>query len=116
MLKTKSMKRLQKELQNIKENLPPNFSARPIDPDDLYHWTASIPGPDDSPYAGGIFSLDIEFTTEYPFKPPSVRFATKIHHPNVNSDGNICLDILQSAWPAVYRIPQRLFCRLIHCT
>lgn len=52
----------------------------------------------DSPYAGGVFFLTISFPTDYPFKPPKVSFTTKIYHPNINSNGSICLDILRDQW------------------
>ena len=83
---------------------------------------ASIMGPPDSAYTGGVFSLNINFPSDYPFKPPKawrrvmffttfcsqlfgkwakpvgvgeVHFTTKIYHCNVNSNGAICLDILK---------------------
>merc|ERR1711998_127099 len=65
-------------------------------------------GPKDSPYANGIFFLDITFPTDYPFKPPKVRFTTKIHHCNVNSNGSICLDILSSQWSPALTISKVL--------
>lgn len=52
----------------------------------------------DSPYSGGVFFLDIHFPTDYPFKPPKVNFTTRIYHPNINSNGSICLDILRDQW------------------
>ncbi|XP_049320039.1 ubiquitin-conjugating enzyme E2 D1a isoform X1 [Astyanax mexicanus] len=52
----------------------------------------------DSPFQGGVFFLTIQFPTDYPFKPPKVAFTTKIYHPNINSNGSICLDILRSQW------------------
>ncbi|KAI3365334.1 hypothetical protein L3Q82_010419, partial [Scortum barcoo] len=63
-----------------------------------FHWQATIMGPGDSPYQGGVFFLTIHFPTDYPFKPPKVAFTTKIYHPNINSNGSICLDILRSQW------------------
>lgn len=59
---------------------------------------ATIMGPADSPYQGGIFQLEIHFPVDYPFKPPKVRFLTKIYHPNVNASGGICVDILKDQW------------------
>merc|ERR1712046_523889 len=61
-------------------------------------WQATIMGPKESPYEGGIFFLNRNFPSDYPFKPPKVTFTTKIYHCNVNSNGSICLDILQSQW------------------
>nr|XP_044991989.1 ubiquitin-conjugating enzyme E2 D4 isoform X2 [Jaculus jaculus] len=67
-------------------------------PGSVFHWQATIMGPSDSPYQGGVFFLTIHFPTDYPFKPPKVAFTTKIYHPNINSNGSICLDILRSQW------------------
>ena len=72
-------------------------SAGPVG-DDIYHWQATIMGPQDSPYQGGVFFLSIQFPTDYPFKPPRCTFTTRIYHPNINSNGSICLDILQKQW------------------
>ena len=55
-------------------------------------------GPGDSPFQGGVFFLSIHFPTDYPFKPPKVNFTTRIYHPNINSNGSICLDILRDQW------------------
>jgi Ubiquitin-conjugating enzyme len=52
----------------------------------------------DSPFQGGLFFLAIHFPTDYPFKPPKVNFTTRIYHPNINSNGSICLDILRDQW------------------
>ena len=55
-------------------------------------------GPGDSPYSGGVFFVTIHFPPDYPFKPPKVQFQTKVYHPNINSQGSICLDILKEQW------------------
>lgn len=59
---------------------------------------ATIMGPGESPYSGGVFFVNIHFPPDYPFKPPKVQFQTKVYHPNVNSQGSICLDILKEQW------------------
>lgn len=86
---------------------PTSCSAGPVG-DDVYHWQASIMGPPDSPYAGGVFFLSIHFPTDYPFKPPKISFTTKIYHPNINSNGNICLDILKDQWSPALTISKVL--------
>lgn len=66
-------------------------------------------GPPESPYQGGVFFLTIHFPTDYPFKPPKVAFTTRIYHPNINSNGSICLDILRSQWSPALTISKGLF-------
>ena len=65
-------------------------------------------GPDDSPYEGGIFFLNIHFPTDYPFKPPKINFITRIYHPNINSNGMINLDILNDQWSPALTISKVL--------
>ncbi len=89
--------RLQKEVIELQKNPPHNCSASPVG-DNLYHWEAIIFGPSGTPYENGVFKLNIHFPTEYPFKPPKMTFVTKIYHPNINSSGSICLDILKDKW------------------
>lgn len=91
-------KRLHREIIQINKDPPPNCSAGPISEDDIYHWNATIIGPDESPYQGGVFKLRIDLPTDYPFKPPKISFITRIYHPNINRNGNICLDILKDNW------------------
>merc|ERR1712150_137121 len=72
--------------------------------DDILHWQALIFGPDDTPWEGGTFKLELKFTEEYPVKAPTVKFVTKMFHPNIYANGAICLDILQHNWSPIYDI------------
>lgn len=99
--------RIKKELENLEMDPPNNCSAGPQG-DDIYHWQATVMGPVDSPYAGGLFFLDIRFPKDYPFKPPKVFFTTKIYHPNINGGGGICLDILKDQWSPALTISKVL--------
>jgi ubiquitin-conjugating enzyme E2 D/E len=89
--------RIKKELESLEKDPPSNCSAAPED-NDMYHWSGTIIGPTGSVYEGGLFSLSIEFPPNYPFKPPKVKFLTRIYHPNIHSGGGICLDILKNNW------------------
>ncbi|KAG7256694.1 hypothetical protein CRUP_012083, partial [Coryphaenoides rupestris] len=60
--------------------------------------------PEGTPFEDGTFKLTVEFTEEYPNKPPTVRFVSKMFHPNVYADGSICLDILQNRWSPTYDV------------
>ena len=101
-------KRIQKELVDFNKDPPTNCSAGPQNQSDLYHWQATIMGPEDSPYHGGVFFLNIHFPTDYPFKPPKVQFITRIYHCNINSNGSICLDILKEQWSPALTISKVL--------
>eukprot|EP00917_Polyrhabdina_sp_WS-2016_P009992 GHVP01021971.1.p1 GENE.GHVP01021971.1~~GHVP01021971.1.p1 ORF type:complete len:192 (+),score=27.58 GHVP01021971.1:46-621(+) len=73
--------------------------------DDLTRWKGYISGPVDSPYAGGVFEVDITIPPDYPFRAPAIKFATKVWHPNVSSKtGAICLDVLDSSWSPAFTV------------
>ncbi|KAJ8642293.1 hypothetical protein MRB53_018987 [Persea americana] len=100
-------KRILKELKDLQRDSPASYSAGPLG-EDLYHWQATITGPNDSPYAWGVFLMSIHFPPDYPFKPPKVAFKTKVFHPNINKKGNICLDILKEKWSPALTISKVL--------
>ena len=90
--------RITRELAMIQKDPPCNCSAGLLNENDIFEWDATIMGPVDSPYESGVFHLRISFPIDYPFKPPLCVFSTKIYHPNINSSGGICLDILKDNW------------------
>ena len=103
-----STKRITKELTEIQNSPPEGWSAELIEEEDMFKWQGVIKGPDDTPYAGGKFNLWIDFPTDYPFKPPKVQVVTPIYHPNVSSDGSVCMGILKEDWSPKIKISQVL--------
>ncbi|KFH46408.1 Ubiquitin-conjugating enzyme E2-20 kDa-like protein [Hapsidospora chrysogenum ATCC 11550] len=97
-------KRLQTELMQLMTSPAPGVSAFPSSDGNLLSWTATIEGPDDTPYTGLTFKLSFAFPSNYPYSPPTVLFKTPIYHPNVDFSGRICLDILKDKWTAAYNI------------
>tara|TARA_B110000208_G_C11794080_1_gene438807 strand:- start:3112 stop:3558 length:447 start_codon:yes stop_codon:yes gene_type:complete len=98
-----SSRRLEKELKSITTNPPSNCNAGLLN-NNLYNWNATIIGPEGTPYHGGVFYLNIIFPSDYPFKAPKIKFKTKIYHPNINANGEICLDILKNQWSPALNI------------
>ncbi len=85
---TSSSKRLLQELRQIASaGERPGLNVASLGPrnsGDLFQWTAVLQGPMDSPYAGGLFSIDIQIPLEYPLSPPAIKFSTPICHPNIH--------------------------------
>ncbi|KAK9725786.1 hypothetical protein RND81_05G169300 [Saponaria officinalis] len=73
-----------------------------VDSKDPLKLQGIIIGPCGTPFEGGVFFLSIKVPTNYPFKPPKIKFKTKVFHPNITSDGTIEMDILDLQWsPAI---------------
>jgi ubiquitin-conjugating enzyme E2 D/E len=105
-----TLRRIKKELEEMQKNPPENCSAGLINESDPYVWQATIMGPADSPYQGGVFNLKIQLSADYPFRAPHIIFLTKIYHCNVNVNGSICLDILKDKWSPALTLSKALLC------
>lgn len=99
--KSNAAQRLQKELMELMMSGVEGISAFP-DNDNLFQWIAAIQGAAGTAYEGLEYQLLMKFPDNYPFEPPVVTFLTACFHPNVDTVGNICLDILKENWSAVY--------------
>ncbi len=91
--------RIAKEFDDLKKSENENQIYVEMVDKDIRHWKGKIKGPIDTVYEKGVFVIDIVITDEYPFKPPKMKYDTKIWHPNISSvTGAICLDILTNEW------------------
>ena len=90
--------RLMKEAVEVEKHRDPSFILM-FDEKDILSWRAFLHGPDESPYAAGIFEVLISLTVDYPFTPPQMYFKSKIFHPNIHwQTGEVCLDIIKAEW------------------
>ncbi|KAI4838607.1 ubiquitin-conjugating enzyme [Aureobasidium sp. EXF-8845] len=91
-------KRIVTELGQVSTNPVPGTSVQLAEEGNVFLWDVVMQGPEDSIYANGKFKISVSLPKEYPFKPPTVSFKTKIYHPNVSNDdkGTMCLGMLRS--------------------
>lgn len=103
------VRRIHKEVADISKDPESNISVEVLNESDISHIKGSFPGPPDTPYEGGRYVIDIKIPNDYPFRPPHMKFETKVWHPNVSSvTGAICLDTLSTAWSPVLTIKSAL--------
>uniref|UniRef100_A0A8C4EEP3 E2 ubiquitin-conjugating enzyme n=1 Tax=Dicentrarchus labrax TaxID=13489 RepID=A0A8C4EEP3_DICLA len=121
-MSTPARRRLMRDFKRLQEDPPTGVSGAPSE-NNIMLWNAVIFGPVGTPFEDGTFKLLIEFSEEYPNKPPTVRFVSRMFHPNdlkllgtcsvfqqcfsqlqFYADGSICLDILQNRWSPTYDV------------
>ncbi|ORY85481.1 putative UBC11 protein [Protomyces lactucae-debilis] len=87
----------------MQQDPPAGVSASPV-ADNVMYWNAVIIGPGETPFEDGTFKLVMQFDEQYPNKPPTVKFVSRMFHPNVYTSGDLCLDILQNRWSPTYDV------------
>ncbi|XP_012665081.1 ubiquitin-conjugating enzyme E2 C-like isoform X1 [Otolemur garnettii] len=96
-------KRLQQELVTLMMSGDKGISAFP-ESGNLFKWVGTTHGAAGTVYEDLRYKLSLEFPSGYPYNAPTVKFLTPCYHPNVDTQGNICLDILKDKWTAVYDV------------
>jgi ubiquitin-conjugating enzyme E2 A len=97
-------RRLLREFKKVQQDKVKSYTVS-IDPESVMKWSAVLFGPEGTEWEGGVFRLAVVFPDDYPNSPPDVRFQPPIpFHPNIYSNGKICIDILQHNWSNAYEL------------
>ena len=95
--------RIKKETEKLKAEETPGIKVT-VDESNYRYFHVELAGPKDSPYEGGVFKLELFLPDDYPMGPPKARFLTRIYHPNIDTLGRICLDVLKTKWTPALQI------------
>lgn len=89
-------------------SLPPLVSITQPNPTDVMNYKITIK-PDEGYYRGGHFSFDLKIPNSYPHEPPKLKCETSVYHPNIDHEGNVCLNILREDWKPVLTISSIIY-------
>jgi len=92
-----------RDFKRLSSYPPGRISGSPL-PDNIMLWNAVILGPGDTLFEDGTFKLLRTCDESYPNKPPTIKFLSRMFHPNVYANSELCLDILQNRWNPTYDI------------
>lgn len=98
--------RIQKDISDL--SLPPSITVSFPDKNDLMNFEVAII-PDEGFYKGGKFCFSFKIKSLYPHEPPKVLALQRIFHPNIDFNGNVCLNILREDWKPVLSLSAILF-------
>merc|ERR1712227_553156 len=98
-LSPQTIRNVMKELSALTCDPPEGIKIYPNE-EDITEIRASIEGPAGTPYAGGHFNMKLVLGKNFPQEPPKGYFLTKVFHPNVASNGEICVNTLKKDWKA----------------
>jgi len=93
--------RITKDISEM--DLPKTCRMDIPDPDCLLQFKLII-CPDEGFYRNGTFTFQFKVSEEYPHSPPKVKCLNTIYHPNIDLEGNVCLNILREDWKPVLTI------------
>ncbi|KAL8833383.1 MAG: hypothetical protein Q9170_004293 [Blastenia crenularia] len=98
---TAAQLRVQKDLSEL--SLGSTMKTKFPNPDDILNFTLTIE-PDEGMYKGGAFHFSFAINQNFPHDPPKVKCTQKIYHPNIDLEGNVCLNILREDWKPVLNL------------
>lgn len=101
-MSTAASQRLSSERKLWRKDHPYGFLAKPTKNDDgtlnLMTWQCTIPGRDKTIWEGGDYKLTLKFSADYPNSGPFARFEKPVFHPNIYTNGEVCLSLLNDDW------------------
>lgn len=103
LMSTPAKRRLMKDLYDLVNAKEKTIFASPLE-DDMLTWCAVIVGPKETPFEDATFSMSMVFDESYPSTPPACKFISKVYHPNIYTNGDLCLDILTNRWSPTYNV------------
>merc|ERR1712012_701872 len=89
-----ALRALALEYKSLEDDPVEGFRVKLANEEDMFLWEGALFGPPDTLYQGGYFKAHLKFPTDYPYNPPSIRFLSKVWHPNVYENGDLCVSIL----------------------
>ncbi|KAK3054683.1 NEDD8-conjugating protein ubc12 [Extremus antarcticus] len=98
---TAAQLRVQKDLSEL--SLGSTMKTHFPNPDDILNFTLTLT-PDEGLYKSGIFNFSFAISQNFPHEPPKVKCKEKIYHPNIDLEGNVCLNILREDWKPVLNL------------
>lgn len=89
-----ALRALTVEFKSIQDEPVEGFRVNLVNEDNMFEWEVAIFGPPETLYQGGYFKARVTFPADYPYNPPALKFLTKVWHPNVYENGDLCISIL----------------------
>ena len=101
--KSPALLRVQTDLDELE--LPNNARVILVDPENIQTFKVSVT-PDGGYWKGATYTFNFAFPDDYPIKPPKVTCDNKIYHPNIDLQGNVCLNLLKADWRPILSTQQ----------
>ncbi|KAA8495283.1 NEDD8-conjugating enzyme Ubc12 [Porphyridium purpureum] len=98
--------RVQKDVSAL--DVPSSMQLEFPNPDDLMLFEVTL-APEEGLYKPGKFKFQIKIPPDYPYSPPKATCLTKVYHPNIDLQGNVCLNILRQDWKPVLTLNAVLY-------